>query len=195
MGYALAEASRRRGARVLLITGPTHTEPPATHTFERVQTAGEMAEAVLRHADSATVVLMAAAVADFRPTTAHTGKIKKQQGPPVVKLEPTVDILAEISRRRRNGQIIVGFAAETEDLVKNAAAKLRAKRLDLLVANDVSQEGAGFDVDTNIVTLLFPDGSKTALEKMSKLDVANRVLDEVVEIRKRTSSEKVMSDE
>ena len=104
-----------------------------------------------------------------------------------MKLEPTVDILAEVSRRRRNGQIIVGFAAETEHLVENAAAKLRAKRLDLLVANDVSQKGAGFDVDTNIVTLLFPDGRKIALEKMSKLDVANRVLDEVVEIRKRSS--------
>ncbi len=129
---------------------------------------------------------MAAAVADFRPATAHTGKIKKQHGAPVVKLEPTADILAEISRRRRKGQIIVGFAAETEHLVENAAAKLRAKRLDLLVANDVSQEGAGFDVDTNIVTLLFPDGRKMALEKMSKLDVANRVLDEVVEIRKKS---------
>jgi phosphopantothenoylcysteine decarboxylase/phosphopantothenate--cysteine ligase len=188
MGYALAEASRRRGARVLLISGPTHTEPPAAHAFERVRTAGEMADAVFRHADTASVVLMAAAVADFRPTTAHTGKIKKQDGVPAVKLEPTADILAEISHRRRNGQIIVGFAAETEDLVRNAAAKLRAKRLDLLVANDVSQEGAGFDVDTNIVTLLFPDGRKIPLEKMSKLDVANRVLDAVVEIRSKSEA-------
>jgi phosphopantothenoylcysteine decarboxylase/phosphopantothenate--cysteine ligase len=143
-----------------------------------------MAEAVFRHADTATVVLMAAAVADFCPTTVHTGKIKKQHRPTVVKLKPTVDILADISRRRRKGQIIVGFAAETEHLARNAAAKLRAKRLDLLVANDVSQKDAGFDVDTNIVTLLFPDGRIMALEKMSKLDVANRVLDEVVEIRK-----------
>ena len=140
---------------------------------------------MFRHADAATVVVMAAAVADFRPATVHAGKIKKQQGVPVVKLEPTVDILAEISRRRADGQIIVGFAAETEDLVENATAKLRAKRLDLLVANDVSQKGAGFDVDTNIVTLLFPDGRKMALEKMSKLDVANRVLDQVVEMRKK----------
>lgn len=190
MGYALAEAARRRGARVLLVSGPTRLEPPTTHTCERVRTAAEMADAVLRHTAAATVVLMAAAVADFRPAIIHTGKIKKQDGPPVVKLEPAVDILAEVSRRRRKGQIIVGFAAETENLVRNAAAKLRAKRLDLLVANDVSQEGAGFDVDTNIVTLLFPDGRKTALEKMSKLDVANRVLDAVVEIRKRSSSNK-----
>jgi len=195
MGYALAEASRRRGARVLLVSGPTHTDPPAAHTFERVRTAGEMAEAVFRHTDAATVVLMAAAVADFRPAAAHTGKIKKQHGAPAVKLEPTVDILAEISRLRREGQIIVGFAAETEDLVENAAAKLRAKRLDLLVANDVTQNGAGFDVDTNIVTLLFPDGRKMALEKMSKLDVANRVLDHVVEIRTKSGVRNPGSEE
>jgi len=188
MGYALAEASRRRGARVLLVAGPTHTEPPAAHTFERVRTAGEMAEAVFCHADSATVVLMAAAVADFRPTTAHAGKIKKQRGAPAVKLEPTPDILAELSRRRRNGQILVGFAAETEHLLENAVAKIRAKHLDLLVANDVSQDGAGFDLDTNIVTLLFPDGRKKALEKMSKLRVAGHVLDEVVELRKQRES-------
>ncbi len=186
MGYALAEASRRRGARVLLVSGPTRVEAPAAHTFERVRTTGEMAEAMFRHAGTATVVLMAAAVADFRPTTVHMRKIKKEHTAPIVKLEPTLDILADISRRRRKGQIIVGFAAETEDLVENAAAKLHAKRLDLLVANDVSQAGAGFDVDTNIVTLLFPDGHKIALEKMSKLDVANRVIDEVVEIRKRS---------
>ena len=186
MGYALAEASRRRGARVVLVSGPTHQEPPAVHTFERVRTAQEMSEAVSRHSDAATVVLMAAAVADFRPTSVHPGKIKKQHGAPVVKLEPTADILADLSHRCRKGQIIVGFAAETEQLLENAAAKLHSKRLDLLVANDVSQNGAGFDVDTNIVTLLFPDGRKMALEKMSKLDVANRVLDEVVEIRRKS---------
>jgi len=185
MGYALAEAARRRGARVLLISGPTRLEPPATEVFERVRSAAEMAEAVSRRAAEASVVLMAAAVADFRPVAAHPGKIKKQQGLPNVKLEPTDDVLAEISRHRRKGQIIVGFAAETEHLIENAAAKLRSKKLDLLVANDVSQEGAGFDVDTNIVTLLFAGGRKMALEKMSKLDVANRVLDQVVELRKR----------
>lgn len=186
MGYALAEASRRRGARVVLVSGPTHMDPPAAHTFERIGTAKEMAEAVSRYSDTASVVLMAAAVADFRPADPHAGKIKKQDGAPVVRLEPTVDILSEISRRRRNGQIIVGFAAETENLIENAAAKLHAKSLNLLVANDVSQKDAGFDVDTNIVTLLFPDGRKMELEKMGKLEVANRVLDEVVEIRKKS---------
>jgi phosphopantothenoylcysteine decarboxylase/phosphopantothenate--cysteine ligase len=186
MGYALAEASRRRGARVLLVSGPTRIEPPAVSVLETVRTAKEMAEAVARHAETATVVVMAAAVADFRPAIAHAGKIKKRQGVPTVKLEPTTDILSEISGRRRDGQIIVGFAAETDHLIENAAAKLRAKRLDLLVANDVSQNGAGFDVDTNIVTLLFPDGHNLPLEKMSKLEVANRVLDEVVEMRRKS---------
>jgi phosphopantothenoylcysteine decarboxylase / phosphopantothenate---cysteine ligase len=186
MGYALAEAARRRGARVLLISGPTHIEPPATHTFERVRTAAEMEGSVLRRADEATIVLMAGAVADFRPAAPHARKTKKLRGVPQVELEPTTDILAALSRRRRDGQIIVGFAAETEDLLENAAAKLRAKHLDLVVANDVSRNGAGFDVDTNIVTLLFPDGRKLDLEKMSKFDVANRVFDQVVEIRKKS---------
>jgi phosphopantothenoylcysteine decarboxylase/phosphopantothenate--cysteine ligase len=145
-----------------------------------------MAEAVFRHSAAATVVVMAAAVADFRPADVYSGKIKKHEGAPVVKLEPTADVLAEVSRRRRDGQIIVGFAAEAGNLVENATAKLRAKHLDLLVANDVSQEGAGFDADTNIVTLLLPDGQVIALEKMSKGDVANRVLDQVVEIRKKS---------
>ena len=183
MGYALAEAARRRGARVVLVSGPTHLDPPAAHTFERVRTAEEMADAVFRHARAATVIVMAAAVADFRPANPQAAKIKKQQGVPKVELEATRDILDELSRRRHDGQIIVGFAAETDALLEHAAAKLHAKHLDLMVANDVSQNGAGFDVDTNIVTLLFPDGRKLALEQMSKLDVANRVLDQVVELR------------
>ena len=184
MGYALAEASRRRGAHVILISGPTHLEPPAGCELERVQTAEEMARAVLRRLGEAGIVLMAAAVADFRPVEVHAGKIKKQGGPPLVKFEPTRDILAEVARCRRPDQIIIGFAAETEHLLENAAGKLREKQLDFIVANDLSQEGAGFDLDTNVVTLLFPDGRKKSLEKMSKFDVANRVLDEVVEIKK-----------
>jgi len=186
MGYALAEAASRRGARVLLVSGPTHLDPPATHSFERVRTAEEMAEAVFRHAPVATVIVMAAAVADFRPANPTTAKIKKQHGTPMIDLEATPDILAELSRQRRDGQIIVGFAAETDALLEHAGAKLHAKHLDLMVANDVSRNGAGFDVDTNIVTLLFPDGRKLALEQMSKLDVANRVLDQVAEIRKKS---------
>jgi phosphopantothenoylcysteine decarboxylase / phosphopantothenate---cysteine ligase len=186
MGYALAEAARRRGAQVILVSGPTRTEPPTVNVLECVQTAAEMEEAVLRHASGATVIVMAAAVADFRPVGPQAGKIKKEHGAPVVKFEPTADILSEVSRRRQNGQIIVGFAAETEALVENATSKLRAKRLDLIVANDVSKKDAGFDVDTNIVTLLFPDGRQIALEKMNKLDVAGQVLDKIVEIRAKS---------
>jgi phosphopantothenoylcysteine decarboxylase/phosphopantothenate--cysteine ligase len=186
MGYALAEAAGRRGAKVILISGPTHLVPPTADTFQPVRTAAEMHEAVLRHATSANILVMAAAVADFRPVRPSTQKIKKLDGIPSVQLEPTSDILAEASRRRTNGQIIVGFAAETEDLIANAAAKLRSKNLDLIVANDVSRDDAGFDVDTNIVTLLFPDGHKVELEKMSKQEVAGRVLDEIVEIRRNS---------
>jgi hypothetical protein len=171
---------------VVLVSGPTHLDPPAGANLERVRTTEQMAQAVLRHFERATVTLMAAAVADFRPAEIHPGKIKKQDGMPTLRLEPTPDILAMIAPQRRPGQIVVGFAAETENLLANAAAKLQAKRLDLIVANDVSQEGAGFDVDTNIVTLLFPDGRRKALDKMSKWDVAQRILDEVVAIRQES---------
>jgi phosphopantothenoylcysteine decarboxylase/phosphopantothenate--cysteine ligase len=183
MGYALAEAARRRGASVILVSGPTHLEPPAGVVVERVRTAEEMAEAVLRNLEKATVVLMAAAVADFRAAEIQARKIKRRDGVPALKLEPTRDILAGVAGRRRPEQLVVGFAAETDQVVENAAAKLRSKHLDLMVANDVTQPGAGFDVDTNIVTLLFADGRRQPLEKMSKLEVAHHVLDAVVELR------------
>jgi phosphopantothenoylcysteine decarboxylase/phosphopantothenate--cysteine ligase len=186
MGYALAEASLRRGARVILVSGPTNLTPPAGVQLERVRAAEQMAQAVLRYFEQATVTLMAAAVADFRFADVRPGKIKKQEGVPTLRLEPAPDILAMIAPRRRPGQIVVGFAAETENLLANATAKLHAKGLDFMVANDVSQEGAGFDVDTNIVTLVFPDGRSKALAKMSKLDVAHRILDEVAAIRKES---------
>ena len=185
MGYALAEASRRRGARVSLVSGPASLEPPQGVHFERVRTAEEMAEAVLRHLDESSVVLMAAAVADFRPAESQNGKIKKRDGFSTMKVEPTRDILAEIARRRRPSQVVVGFAAEAERVLENASQKLREKGLDLIVANDVTREGAGFEVDTNIVTLIFPDGREIPLDKMSKLDVAKRVLDQVVEMKSR----------
>jgi phosphopantothenoylcysteine decarboxylase/phosphopantothenate--cysteine ligase len=194
MGYALAEASRRRGARVVLVSGPTHLDPPAGVEVERVRTAEEMAQAVLRHFEQATVTLMAAAVADFRPAEVHPQKIKKQDGIPTLKFEPTPDILAMLAPRQRSGQVVVGFAAETENLLAHATAKLHDKRLDLIVANDVSQQGAGFDVDTNIVTLLFPDGHSKPLEKMTKFQVAHRVLDEVVAIRREAGAKSQKSE-
>ena len=191
MGYALAEASRRRGARVILVTGPTSVEAPSGVIVERVRTAEEMAEKVQSHLGETSVVIMAAAVADFRPAEVRPGKIKKQQGPPILRLEPTRDILSEIAGRRRPDQVVIGFAAETDHVVENAAAKLQAKHLDLVVANDVTQEGAGFECDTNIVTILFADGRRKPLERMSKLDVAHRVLDEVVRLRGRDQGPRV----
>ena len=143
-----------------------------------------MAESVMAHLDEATAVVMAAAVADFQPSELRARKIKKREGLRMLRLKPTRDILGEIARRRRPERIVVGFAAETDNVVEHAAQKLRSKRLDLVVANDVTQEGAGFDVDTNIVTLVFPDAPPAPLEKMPKFDVANRILDEVVRLRK-----------
>ncbi|MGE5325893.1 MAG: bifunctional phosphopantothenoylcysteine decarboxylase/phosphopantothenate--cysteine ligase CoaBC [Deltaproteobacteria bacterium] len=183
MGYALAEAGRRRAARVRLVSGPASIDPPAGVELERVRTADEMASAVARRLGEASIVLMAAAVADFRPADVRPGKIKRHEGVPEIKLEPTRDILAEAAAHRRPDQVLIGFAAETENLRENAAAKLQSKRVDLIVANDVTAEGAGFDSDTNIVTLLFADGSERPMEKMSKFEVANQVLDAVVELR------------
>ena len=150
---------------------------------ERVRTTDEMARAVLARLEESTVVIMTAAVADFRPAGPLPGKLKKHDVT-AIQIEPTRDILSEIAALRRADQLVVGFAAETDHVLENAAAKLRLKRLDMMVANDVTQYGAGFEVDTNIVTLLFPGGGAKALEKMSKFDVANRILDEVIELRK-----------
>ena len=185
MGYAIAEAGRRRGARVILVSGPTNLDPPTGVEIERVRTTEEMANSVIARWPESTAVVMAAAVADFQPAEVHLQKIKKHKGLGPIRLKPTRDILGEISRRCRANQIVVGFAADTERLIENAALKLRRTRLDLIVANDLTREGAGFDVDTNIVTLLRADGSTVPLEKMPKFDVANRILDEVVELRKK----------
>ena len=185
MGYALAEAAQRRGATVTLVSGPTRLAAPAGVIVENVRTTAEMREAMLRGLDLATMVLMAAAVVDFAPARVEAEKIKKGDSGLRLELQSTPDILAEISRRRRPQHLIVGFAAETSRLLENAAAKARAKGLDMIVANDVTQEGAGFDSDTNIVTLVFPDGQVKPLEKMSKLDVANAVLNEALALRSR----------
>jgi len=185
MGYALAETCRRRGAAVILVSGPTRLPAPAGVTVENVRTAVEMSEAMLRSLDRATMVLMAAAVVDFAPAGVETEKIKKRRGGLTLELTLTQDILAEISRRRKAHQLIVGFAAETDHLLENAAAKMREKNLDMIVANDVTQAGAGFESDTNIVTLVFPDGQVKPLEKMSKLDVASAILDEAIGLRSK----------
>lgn len=184
MGYALVDAGRRRGARVTLVSGPARLDAPADAAYIQVQTAEQMAKAVLEILPSATAVVMAAAVADFQAEEAAPQKIKRDGQPLTLKLKPTRDILSEVCSQRQPDQIVVGFAAETDHVIENASAKLRAKHLDLMVANDVTQAGAGFDTDTNIATLIFPDGREESLPQMSKLDLADRVWDEVAIIRR-----------
>ena len=178
-GHAVADALHERGATVHLVT--TAERPvSAGITVRRVATAAEMEAAVLALAGEADAVVMAAAVADFRPKVAAAEKLKKEAGTPELVLEPTPDILAELGRRKRPGQVLVGFAAETHDLEANATAKLHRKRLDLVVANDVSAPGAGFEHDTNAVTLIGADGTVRHLGLTSKRAVAEAVADEIV---------------
>lgn len=181
-GHAIADEASRRGARVVLIT--TMNRPvEAGIEVVRVETAEEMRRAVHEEFRSADVLVMAAAVADFRPVASVAAKIKKDAGIPDVRLEPTPDILAEAGASKSGHQILVGFAAETTDLVENARTKLHKKNLDLVVANDVSQPGAGFDHDTNAVTFLRSDHDLESMSLSDKRDVARRLLDIVVEMR------------
>ncbi len=182
MGYALADAAARRGAHVILISGPTELRAPAEVDWLPVRSTEEMHRTVRERASGADVVIMAAAVADYRPASPEPKKIKRGTGKMMLELEPTADILAELGRNK-GSKILVGFAAETEHLAENARHKLTAKGADIIVANDVTQEGAGFDTDTNIVVLFSRDGRETALPRMSKFDVANRILDQVAELR------------
>ena len=184
MGYAVAEAAARRGARVILVSGPTPLPAPRDADLIRVETAQEMHDAVLSEVDAATVVIKAAAVADYRPKQVASRKIKKDETVPEVTLESTPDILAEVGKRKGR-RILVGFAAETDDLVANARKKLQRKNLDLMVANDVRQPGAGFDSDTNVVKILDAQGGVEELPLLSKRVVADRILDRVVQLLKQ----------
>jgi phosphopantothenoylcysteine decarboxylase/phosphopantothenate--cysteine ligase len=181
MGYAVAEAAAQRGARVILISGPTALETPAGVRRIDVRTAAEMLTAVQGHFAEATTAIFAAAVADYRPAEASANKIKKTGGELMLRLEPNPDILAMAARKKGN-RMIVGFAAETDNLAENARRKLKDKDADLIVANDVTAAGAGFDVDTNVVTLFARDGRDLALPKLTKREVAHRILDEVVRL-------------
>ena len=178
-GHAVAEAAAARGAQVVLVT-TTGRPVPSGITVVRVDTAAAMEAAVLEHAASADAVVMAAAVADFRPKAPAPGKLAKSDGLPDLVLEPTPDILAELGRRRRPGQVLVGFAAETRDLRERAGAKLAAKGVDLMVANDVGAPRTGFDHDTNAVTILGADGTCQEVGLTTKAAVAHAVLDAVV---------------
>ncbi|MGH9789663.1 MAG: bifunctional phosphopantothenoylcysteine decarboxylase/phosphopantothenate--cysteine ligase CoaBC [Candidatus Acidiferrales bacterium] len=183
MGYAMAEAALRRGARVILVSGPVALEPPEGAELVRVTTAEEMHRAVLKHVETATVVVKAAAVADYRPVAPETKKIKRRgRERMTLELEPTPDILADVARQK-GSRILVGFAAETGDVAARAREKLAAKGVDLMVANDVTAEGAGFDSDTNVVSIFARDGRHADLPQMSKYEVALRVLDEVLRLR------------
>jgi phosphopantothenoylcysteine decarboxylase/phosphopantothenate--cysteine ligase len=187
-GHALAEEAAGRGARVTLVT--TAWVPVAAGIeVVRVETAGQMEQAVLARSDAADIVLMAAAVADFRPKAPADQKIKKRDGVPEVVLEPTPDILGVLSARRRPGQVLVGFAAETRDLRAEATDKLRRKGLDLIVANDVSAPGVGFGHDTNAVVVLDADGGAVEVPLTGKRAVAGAVLDVVIARMRRQSKE------
>ena len=182
MGYALAEAAQSRGARVILISGPSALHPPAHCELVKVTTAEEMRQAVLDRMTEATLVIKAAAVADYRPVKVAEQKLKRT-GPLTLELAPTEDILAEVVRRRRPGQLIVGFAAETENRMENGRAKLLRKGADALVVNDVSGEGAGIDADLNAATFLTPT-TATELPEMPKRKLADRILDEILTLRR-----------
>lgn len=182
-GLALTQAALDAGAEVILIAAPVALPIPPCIRHIPVQTASEMAEAVLSACQDADVLLMAAAVADFRPAHAAQQKLKKDRGLPVLALEPTPDILASVARQREavgKPEVVVGFAAETENLMENAQAKVRAKALDLIVANDITMSDAGFAVDTNRVTFIGADGQAEALPLLSKTEVAARVVEHVI---------------
>ncbi len=184
MGYRVAEAARDRGARVILVSGPTALAAPQGVTFVAVRSAEEMRAAVAAHVGPATTVIAAAAVSDYRPADASASKLKKTDAPLRLDLVRTPDILKGLGESK-GGRLLVGFAAETEDLVQNARRKLEAKNLDLIVANDVTAAGAGFAVDTNAVVLLRRDGQRRDLPLATKREVAERILDEVVALRAR----------
>ena len=185
MGYAVAEAALRRGARVLLVSGPTALTPPAAAEVTRVESAEQMREAVLNLLPQSTIVIKTAAVSDYRAKSISAQKIKRK-GPLTLEFEPTADILKEISLRKQS-QIIVGFAAETENVLENARQKLAAKQLDAIVVNDVSREGIGFDSDRNEVTIITHD-EVVEVPETTKWEVAQRVLDQVVRLRQRRKS-------
>lgn len=183
MGYALASAARDRGAVVTLISGPSHLAPPSDITTINITTAEEMGRAVREHAGRCSIIVMAAAVSDFRPAEPVERKIKKEDAAHSIALTRTEDILQGLGSNKA-GRILVGFAAETEDLVKHAGEKLRRKNLDLIVANDVGRRDAGFAAETNEAVLIDRTGKTTQLPLMAKDELASRIIDVIVELKK-----------
>jgi phosphopantothenoylcysteine decarboxylase/phosphopantothenate--cysteine ligase len=183
MGYAIAQAAVHRGAKVTLITGPTSSTPPLQVNLVRVRSAEEMYRAVMKSFPKCTAVVMAAAVSDFRPSSRAKQKVKKQDASLTLKLESTPDILLELGKKKGK-KVLIGFAAETQSLVKNAREKLEKKHLDLIVANDVSRKEIGFQSDSNQVKLIDAEGKVSELPLLPKRVVAHRVLDQIPVLRK-----------
>jgi phosphopantothenoylcysteine decarboxylase/phosphopantothenate--cysteine ligase len=183
MGYALAEAAKNEGAKVLLISGPVHLSPPPGIDLVKVESADDMYQAVMNNYEAADIIIKTAAVADYTPKVSYDHKMKKQPGDKVIELARTKDILSELGTLKSN-KILVGFAAETENVEEYALKKLKAKNADMIVANNVKSEGAGFGMDTNIVTLFMRNGSKIELPLMSKLDVAYRIIEAITVLPK-----------
>jgi phosphopantothenoylcysteine decarboxylase/phosphopantothenate--cysteine ligase len=190
MGYAIARAAERRGARVTLVTGPVSLAPPLNVEVVPVVTADDMAEAVFSRLEQAHVIVKVAAVSDYRPVHTETHKIKKSRDEIELVLERTTDILKTVGRRKRDDQIVVGFAAETRDMASYALKKLDEKRLDLIAANLIGPPDSGFAADTNRMTLFFADGRKTVLDVMDKDTVAHLILDQVVELIRAKDAKK-----
>jgi phosphopantothenoylcysteine decarboxylase / phosphopantothenate---cysteine ligase len=189
MGYALAEAALRRGARVLLISGPTSIAPPGAAELTRVESTDEMRDAVLNLLPQASIVIKTAAVCDYRPTSASRQKIKRK-GTMTLELEATPDILKDIAQKK-SAQILIGFAAETENVLENARQKLLSKKLDGIVVNDVSREGVGFDSERNAVTIITRE-EVIEVPETTKWEVAQRVLDQIVRLRHERDSDKII---
>ncbi len=181
MGYALARAAEMRGARVTLISGPTTLSPPNNVEFVSITTADQMCGAVLKYAEHSDIIIKSAAVADYKPAQVAAHKIKKSKGQETLVLDRTRDILKSIPRSS-NHQVLVGFAAETQNLDEFARMKLESKQLDLIVGNLIGSEGTGFEVDTNQASLYFKGGSKTSLDVMPKADLAHVILDHIVKL-------------
>jgi phosphopantothenoylcysteine decarboxylase/phosphopantothenate--cysteine ligase len=185
MGFALAEAAHARGAQVTVIAGVTNVESPANVEVVRATSAEEMRAAVMGKISDTTIFIAAAAVSDYRPVSRATNKIKKSEESLTLQLEPTPDILAEVSAAKQNGLLVIGFAAETDDVLKHARSKLEQKSLDAIVANDITQDGAGFDTQTNVITIITrASDAPIELPLMSKLDASHRILDEIARLRR-----------
>jgi phosphopantothenoylcysteine decarboxylase/phosphopantothenate--cysteine ligase len=183
MGYALAEEAKKQGAHVVLVSGPVNLTPPLGIEVVKVESAEDMYNAVLKYYSLADVVIKTAAVADYRPKITYEHKVKKQAGDSSIELERTKDILLELGKRKKN-QVLVGFAAETENVEEYARKKLKMKNADMIVANNVKVEGAGFGTDTNIVTLFKRSGSIRELPLMSKTNVAKMIIEEITSLMK-----------